>query len=90
MNSYNIIIETVIKDGSFESQTVVFKDHNYQKASDYLLKIKNKYVNIKNSIPDIFKSNIIYNKNKATLIVKQKERSIYYSISEVIQNDKWC
>lgn len=84
MNSYNIIIETVIRNGSLESQTVIFKDHNYQKASDYLLKIKNKYVNIRNNVPDVFKSNIIYNKNKATLTVKQKERCVYYSIDEVI------
>lgn len=84
MNSYNIIIESVIKNGFLESQTVIFKDHSYQKAVDFLEKIKNKYVNIRNNDPDVFKSNIIYNKNKATLTVKQKERCVYYSISEVI------
>ena len=84
MNSYNIIIETVIRNGAFESQMVIFKNQNYQKASDYLLKIKNKYVDIKNNVPDVFKSKIIYNKNRAILTVKQKERYIYYSIREVI------
>lgn len=84
MNSYNIIIETVIRNESLESQSVIFKNHNYQKTVDFLEKIKNKYNNINKNDPDVFKSNIIYNKNKATLTVKQKERCVYYSISEVI------